>query len=131
MPDSDVSTNLASVRSQFSKPIFLNRLLKKSAVTILAPSNNTFSIFDSLKPDKFKIDSWNFTFLILASSKLTPVILQFTNSALWIDAPKNTVFEKSFDPTEKTTSFTINGYETAVLKIYLNDKLTKEQTIEF
>ena len=43
----------------------------------------------------------------------------------------NTVFEKSFDPTEKTTSFTINGYETAVLKIYLNDKLTKEQTIEF
>src|SRR5699024_2283327 len=95
MPDSDVSTHLASVRSQFSKPIFLNRLLKKSAVTILAPSNNTFSIFDSLKPDKFKIDSWNFTFLILASSKLTPVILQFTNSALWIDAPKNTVFEKS------------------------------------
>lgn len=43
----------------------------------------------------------------------------------------NTVFERSFDPTEKNTSFTINGYKTAVLKIYLNGELTKEQTIQF
>ncbi len=43
----------------------------------------------------------------------------------------NTVYEKSFDPTEKTASFTINGYSSATLKIYLNDKLTKEQTINF
>lgn len=43
----------------------------------------------------------------------------------------NTVFEKSFDPSEKSTSFTINGYKNATLKIYLNEKLVKEQTIEF
>lgn len=43
----------------------------------------------------------------------------------------NTVYEKSFEPTDKTASFTINGYKTATLKIYLNDKLAKEQTIEF
>ena len=43
----------------------------------------------------------------------------------------NTVFEKSFDPSEKSTSFTINGYNNAVLKIYLNDKLAKEQKIDF
>lgn len=43
----------------------------------------------------------------------------------------NTVFEKSFDPSEKSTSFTINGYKTATLKIYLNGNLVKEQSIEF
>ncbi len=43
----------------------------------------------------------------------------------------NTVFENSFEPTDKKASFTINGYKNAVLKIYLNDKLAKEQTIDF
>ncbi len=43
----------------------------------------------------------------------------------------NTIFEKSFAPTETTTSFSINGYQKAVLKIYLNGQLAKEQTINF
>ena len=43
----------------------------------------------------------------------------------------NTVYEKTFEPTEKVATFTINGYKKAVLKIYLNGDLAKEQTIEF
>src|SRR5699024_11151549 len=95
LPLSGVSTNLASDKSQLSKPIFLNLLFKKSAVTILAFSNSTFSSLHSLVPDKFNSDSENLTFLILDSSKLTPIILQLTNSTLWTEAPLNTVFEKS------------------------------------
>ena len=43
----------------------------------------------------------------------------------------NTIFEKTFAPTEKNATFTINGYQKAVLKIYLNGQLAKEQTINF
>ncbi len=43
----------------------------------------------------------------------------------------NTVYEKSFDPNTASTSFTINGYTSAALKIYLNGTLVKEQTIQF
>lgn len=43
----------------------------------------------------------------------------------------NTVHEKTYAPTDKNASFEINGYNTAVLKIYLNDKLVKEQTVKF
>jgi len=43
----------------------------------------------------------------------------------------NTVHEKTYAPTDKKASFEINGYNTAVLKIYLNDKLVKEQTVDF
>ncbi len=43
----------------------------------------------------------------------------------------NTVFEKSFDPNTKNATFTINGYTSASLKIYLNNDFVKEQTIQF
>ena len=43
----------------------------------------------------------------------------------------NTVFNQTFEPTEKSASFTINGYNNASLKIFLNDKQVKEQTIDF
>lgn len=43
----------------------------------------------------------------------------------------NTIYNQTVDPETKTVSFSINGYQNAALKIYLNDKLTKEQTIEF
>ncbi len=43
----------------------------------------------------------------------------------------NNIFNKDFDTDEKTATLTINGYQSAVLKIYLDDKLTKEQTIKF
>jgi len=32
--------------------------------------------------------------------------------------------------TDKTVSFEINGYETAIIKVYINDKVVKEQTID-
>src|SRR5574344_1860876 len=43
----------------------------------------------------------------------------------------NTVFEKSFAPTEKTASFEIKGYSTATLKVFLNDKQVKELSVNF
>jgi serine/threonine-protein kinase len=43
----------------------------------------------------------------------------------------NTVYEKTLKTTEKSAIFTINGYKTANLKIYLNGNLTKEQNINF
>ena len=43
----------------------------------------------------------------------------------------NTVYTGTFEPEDKTASFSINGYQSAVLKIYINDKLTKEETINF
>ncbi|MEG2348198.1 MAG: Stk1 family PASTA domain-containing Ser/Thr kinase [Clostridia bacterium] len=43
----------------------------------------------------------------------------------------NTVFDKSFDPKQANASFTINGYKTAALKIYINGNLTKDYTINF
>lgn len=43
----------------------------------------------------------------------------------------NTVYTDSFDPETKSTTFEIKGYKTAVLHIYINDKLTKEQNITF
>lgn len=43
----------------------------------------------------------------------------------------NTVYEKSFPPSEKTTSFEINGYSTATLKVFLNGKQVKEFTVNF
>ncbi len=43
----------------------------------------------------------------------------------------NTVHEKSYSTTTKNASFEINGYNTAVLKIYMDDKLVKEQTVKF
>ena len=43
----------------------------------------------------------------------------------------NTVYEKSFAPTDTSASFSINGYSKADLKIYLNGNLAKEQTINF
>ena len=43
----------------------------------------------------------------------------------------NTVFEQSFSPSDKTASFTINGYSSASLKIYLNGNVVKEQTVQF
>lgn len=43
----------------------------------------------------------------------------------------NTVHERTYTTNDKNASFEINGYNTAVLKIYLNDKLVKEQTVKF
>ena len=43
----------------------------------------------------------------------------------------NQIFNQDFDADEKTAKITIYGYKTAILKIYLDDKLTKEQTIKF
>ena len=43
----------------------------------------------------------------------------------------NPVYEKSLKSTDKTAVFKINGYNTAKLDIYLNDKKVKEMTIEF
>lgn len=43
----------------------------------------------------------------------------------------NTVYTDSFEPETSTTTFEIKGYKTAVLHIYINDKLTKEQNITF
>lgn len=43
----------------------------------------------------------------------------------------NQIFNQDFDTDEKTAKITIYGYKTAILKIYLDDKLTKEQTIKF
>lgn len=46
--------------------------------------------------------------------------------------PVNTYFpEKEFTSKDKTVTFTINGYEKAILKIYFNGKIAKEQTITF
>ena len=43
----------------------------------------------------------------------------------------NQIFNQDFDADEKTAKITIYGYKTAILKIYLDYKLTKEQTIKF
>lgn len=43
----------------------------------------------------------------------------------------NTIFEKSFTPADKTTNFTVNGYSKAALTIYVNNKVVKEQTVNF
>lgn len=43
----------------------------------------------------------------------------------------NTVYDKSLDPNQKSASFTINGYTSANLKLYLNGNLVKEQNINF
>ena len=46
--------------------------------------------------------------------------------------PVNTYFpEKEFTSEDKTATFSINGYKNAVLKIYFNGKLAKEQTVNF
>lgn len=44
---------------------------------------------------------------------------------------QNTVHEKSYETETESVSFQINGYKTAVLKIYLDDKLVEEKTVEF
>lgn len=44
---------------------------------------------------------------------------------------QNTVHEKSYSPDTENATFQINGYDTAVLKVYLDDKLVKEETVEF
>ena len=44
---------------------------------------------------------------------------------------QNTVHEKSYSTSAKKASFEINGYKTAVLKIYLDEKLIKEEKIDF
>ncbi|MEG2310570.1 MAG: Stk1 family PASTA domain-containing Ser/Thr kinase [Clostridia bacterium] len=46
-------------------------------------------------------------------------------------APVNSVYEKTHDITDASASFEINGYKTANLKIYLNDKLVDEQKLTF
>lgn len=43
----------------------------------------------------------------------------------------NTVFEQNFSPRQESASFTINGYKTAALKVYLNNDLVKDYTINF
>lgn len=45
--------------------------------------------------------------------------------------PSNQLLEKECSPNDKNMSFQIKGYQKAVLKIYLNGKLAKEQTIKF
>jgi eukaryotic-like serine/threonine-protein kinase len=43
----------------------------------------------------------------------------------------NTVFDKSFAPTATKADFSLNGYTSASLKIYLDGKEVKAQTIKF
>ncbi len=43
----------------------------------------------------------------------------------------NTVFDKSFAPTATKAEFTLNGYTSASLKIYIDGKEVKSQTIKF
>jgi len=43
----------------------------------------------------------------------------------------NTVFDKSFAPTATKADFTLNGYSSASIKIYLDGKEVKTQTIKF
>lgn len=43
----------------------------------------------------------------------------------------NTVYEQSFDPKQATTSFTLNGYKTAALKVYLNGDIVKDYKVDF
>ncbi len=44
---------------------------------------------------------------------------------------ENNVFDKTFEITATKAEFTLNGYNTANLKIYLNGKEVKTQTIKF
>jgi serine/threonine-protein kinase len=43
----------------------------------------------------------------------------------------NTIYQNVFTNQDKTASLTINGYETAILKIYYNGNLAKEEKINF
>ncbi len=43
----------------------------------------------------------------------------------------NSVFDKTFETTDTKASFTLNGYTSAALKIYLNGTLVKEQNVDF
>lgn len=43
----------------------------------------------------------------------------------------NTVYNQSVDPSTKTVSVEINGYNNATLKVYLNSKQVKEFTVSF
>ncbi|MDD3303520.1 MAG: Stk1 family PASTA domain-containing Ser/Thr kinase [Clostridia bacterium] len=43
----------------------------------------------------------------------------------------NTVHTGTYTPETKSANFEINGYKTAVLHIYINDKLVKDQNITF
>lgn len=43
----------------------------------------------------------------------------------------NTIYQNVFNGTDEKATLTINGYKTAVLKIYYNGNLAKEQTINF
>ncbi|MEG1009351.1 MAG: Stk1 family PASTA domain-containing Ser/Thr kinase [Clostridia bacterium] len=47
------------------------------------------------------------------------------------ESAENTVFDKTFKPTATNADFTLNGYKTAVLKIYIDKKLVDTQTINF
>lgn len=48
------------------------------------------------------------------------------------DGPENTYFnEKEFTSEDKTATFTINGYNKAVLAVYYNGEVAKQMTIEF
>lgn len=44
---------------------------------------------------------------------------------------QNTVFDKSFAVTATTAQLTLNGYTSASLKIFINDKEVKTQTVKF
>lgn len=44
---------------------------------------------------------------------------------------ENTVYDKTFDAGTKTAEFTLNGYKNASLKIYINEKQVKTQTLNF
>ena len=44
---------------------------------------------------------------------------------------QNTVHDNSYSPDTKNVNFQINGYKSAVLKIYLDEKLVKEETVNF
>ncbi len=43
----------------------------------------------------------------------------------------NQVFDKTFKPEEESTTFSLSGYTNAVIKIYLDGNLAKEETINF
>lgn len=43
----------------------------------------------------------------------------------------NTVYDKSLDPSTKSVSVEINGYNNATLKVFLNSKQVKEFTVSF
>jgi eukaryotic-like serine/threonine-protein kinase len=44
---------------------------------------------------------------------------------------ENTVFEKTFEPLASRAEFTLNGYSTANLKIFINQKQVSTQVIDF